>query len=192
MRVSKEEAAATRARIVRTAGRLFRRKGFDGTGIDDVMTAAGLTHGGFYRHFPSKDALIAEACASVLQRTGEEWAKAGQAAAGSPLDALVDRYLTAEHRDAPDLGCIFAALGGDAGRKGDAALTRRFAEGLEPLIDALAAAGPEPSDAERRQAAVARLATLVGALVLARATAGTPASDEILRAARAQLLPGTD
>lgn len=185
MRATKEEAAKTRTRIVKAAGRIFREKGFAGAGVDEVMAAAGLTRGGFYRHFPSKDALAAEACAAVIRRTGEEWRKAAAEAGPAAYDALLARYLTAAHRDRPELGCIFAALGADAGRRADPALTRIFADGLESLTGVLADAIPDGG--EKREKALTALATLAGALMLARASAGQPISDEILRAVAARL-----
>ncbi|HRQ81015.1 MAG TPA: TetR/AcrR family transcriptional regulator, partial [Azospirillaceae bacterium] len=177
MRATKEEAAKTRARIVKTAGRIFRDKGFAGAGVEEVMAAAGLTRGGFYRHFPSKDALAAEACAAVIRRTGEEWRKAAGEAGPAAYGALLARYLTTAHRDQPELGCIFAALGADAGRRADPVLTQVFADGLDSLTAVLADVIPD-ADAKRAKALTV-LAALVGALVLARASAGQPISDEV-------------
>ena len=184
MRVSREDAARTRQTILRTAGRLFRRRGFDGVGVAEIMAEGGLSHGGFYRHFASKDALAVEAADRVASRTVEDWQEVRDKAQGDALTVLLDRYLTPSHRDTPDAGCLFAALGADVGRSDDAALHAAVAGGVRQIADLLADLGPEDDDAARREAALGRLSTLVGALILARATRGDALSDEILSAAR--------
>src|SRR3954462_15582531 len=110
MRKSREEAAETRKRIVRAAASEFREKGIVATGLADLMKAAGMTHGGFYKHFESKDQLIAEACAEVGRGlSGKAGANTGKGSAGSP-------YLSAGHRDNPAVGCPLAALGPELAR----------------------------------------------------------------------------
>src|ERR1700682_3192748 len=110
MRRSKQEAAETRQRIVKAAAAKFRQNGIGGTGLSDLMAAAGLTHGGFYRHFDSKDQLVAEACAAGME------AEMGGAAAcpdfgKGGLKELAASYLSAAHRDNPSEGCLLAGLG---------------------------------------------------------------------------------
>ena len=196
MRVSREKAAEHRDRIIDAAGALFRAKGFGGIGVADIMKAADLTHGGFYGHFASKDDLVGEASRRILARAAANWTQLVEAAPDDPYAALLEHYLSPKHRDDPGQGCAFAALGNDAARSGKS-VRKAFADGLAPLIDILAqsipgksAHGksmPGKSKAARRRKAVAAMATLVGALTLARAVEGTPLSDEMLEAAHREL-----
>jgi TetR/AcrR family transcriptional repressor of nem operon len=196
MRVSRAKAAEHRDRIIDAAGALFRAKGFGGIGVADIMKAADLTHGGFYGHFASKDDLIAQASRRTMARAAANWTKLVEAAPDSPYAALLEHYLSPKHRDDPGKGCAFAALGNDAARSGKV-VRKAFAEGLAPLIDILAQSIPgksivgksipDKSKAARRRKAVAAMATLVGALTLARAVEGTPLSDEMLDAAHREL-----
>jgi TetR/AcrR family transcriptional repressor of nem operon len=187
MRVSREKAAENRERIIDAAGALFRSKGFGGVGVADIMKAADLTHGGFYGHFASKDDLVAQASKRAMARAASNWQGIVADAPDQPFAALLKHYLSSRHRDDPGKGCMFAALATDAARSGKA-VRNAFAEGLGPLLDIIAEAIPEKSKAARRREAVAAMASLVGALALARATEGTPLSDEILDAARRELL----
>lgn len=196
MRVSREKAAEHRDRIIDAAGALFRAKGFGGIGVADIMKAADLTHGGFYGHFASKDDLVGEASRRIMARAAANWTKLVEAAPDNPYAALLEHYLSPKHRDDPGKGCAFAALGNDAARSGKI-VRKAFAEGLAPLIDILAQSipgksipgksTPSKSKAARRRKAVAAMATLVGALTLARAVEGTPLSDEMLEAAHREL-----
>jgi TetR/AcrR family transcriptional repressor of nem operon len=196
MRVSREKAAEHRDRIIDAAGTLFRAKGFGGIGVADIMKAADLTHGGFYGHFASKDDLVAQASRRTMARAVANWTRLVEAAPDSPYAALLAHYLSPKHRDDPGKGCAFAALGNDAARSGKV-VRKAFAEGLAPLIDILAQSIPgkstpgksipDKSKAARRRKAVAAMATLVGALSLARAVEGTPLSDEMLEAAHREL-----
>jgi TetR/AcrR family transcriptional repressor of nem operon len=196
MRVSREKAAEHRDRIIDAAGALFRVKGFGGIGVADIMKAADLTHGGFYGHFASKDDLVAQASRRTMTRAVANWTKLIEAAPDNPYAALLKHYLSPKHRDDPGQGCAFAALGNDAARSGKI-VRKAFAEGLAPLIDILAQSIPGKSiagrsiagksKAARHRKAVAAMATLVGALTLARAVEGTPLSDEMLEAAHREL-----
>src|SRR4030095_2840074 len=111
MRVSREQAAENRERIVQVAAKLFRERGFDGIGVADLMKAAGLTHGGFYGNFSSKDDLVAEATDRALKELSEYWTGEIEKAPESAFATIVDRYLSEGHRDAPGRGCLVAALG---------------------------------------------------------------------------------
>jgi TetR/AcrR family transcriptional regulator, transcriptional repressor for nem operon len=187
MRVSRQKAAENRERIIDAAGALFRQKGFDGIGVAEIMKAADLTHGGFYGHFTSKDDLVAQASKRAMTRAALNW---GKVIADAPKDsyaALLKHYLSPRHRDDPGHGCAFAALSADAARCSRPVRTA-FAEGLEPLIEVVANAVPGRSKATRRRKAVAAMAELVGALILARAVDDPALSDEILDAARQELL----
>jgi TetR/AcrR family transcriptional repressor of nem operon len=187
MRVSREKAAEHRDRIIDAAGALFRAKGFGGIGVADIMKAADLTHGGFYGHFASKDDLIAQASRRTMDRAVANWTKLVEAAPDNSYAALLEHYLSPKHRDDPGKGCAFAALGNDAARSGKT-VRKAFAEGLAPLLDILARSMPGKSKSARRRKAVVAMATLVGALTLARAVEGTPLSDELLEAAHRELI----
>ncbi len=191
MRVSREKAAEHRERIIETAGALFGSKGFGGVGVADIMKAADLTHGGFYGHFACKDDLIAQASERSMARAAARWRKIVAEASEDPFAALLKHYLSRRHRDDPGHGCAFAALSSDASRCGKP-VRAAFAEGLESLIGILEQAIPGRSKAARRRKAIAAMAELVGALILARAVGDPVLSDEILNAARRELVAGTD
>ncbi|MGQ9367561.1 TetR/AcrR family transcriptional regulator [Azospirillum sp. ST 5-10] len=190
MRVSREQAAENRRRIVEVAGALFRERGFNGIGVADLMKEAGLTHGGFYGHFASKDDLAAEACTRTLAAAAERWERTAAAAPGDALAAIAAFYLAPAHRDAPAAGCPIAALAVDVARQGGPA-RRAFTGGLRPFVELLARCLPGRSAAAQRRAALASLSGLVGAVILARAVDDPALSDEILDAARAAAgMPG--
>jgi TetR/AcrR family transcriptional repressor of nem operon len=189
MRVSREKAAENRDTIVKAAGDLFREKGFSGIGVADIMQAADLTHGGFYRHFKSKDDLSAQASKAVMARSAAHWAKTLEEHKDGTLRVIVERYLSAKMRDDRGHSCAFASLGADAAREGKP-VRRAFAEGLRPMIDILTKLVPGASKAARRRKALAAMSQLVGAMVLARAVDDTAFSDEIMAAAKADLLRG--
>ena len=151
------------------------------------MRQAGLTHGGFYSHFRSKDALVAEAVAAAAEQSARNLRKVVQrAGAKSGLAAIVDSYLSTEHRDRPDRGCALAALGSEVARESRAA-RRALTAQLENLVDLLAEHVPDRSGGSRRRQAMAVLSCLVGALVLSRAVDDPDASRELLAAARRHL-----
>jgi TetR/AcrR family transcriptional repressor of nem operon len=186
MKVSREQAAENRSRIVDVAGVLFREKGFDGIGVADLMKAAGLTHGGFYGHFKSKSDLAAECCERAAERSLDKWADLTDNARGDPLAVIVAHYLSERHRDAPGTGCVFSALGGDVARQGGP-VRRTFSNGLAALIDHMTAVAPGRTRAMRRKTALATMSEMVGAMVLARAVDDPDFSREILTAASADL-----
>jgi TetR/AcrR family transcriptional repressor of nem operon len=130
---------------------------------------------------------VAPASTRARARAATNWERVVADAPDTPFAALLKHYLSERHRDEPGKGCVFAALAADASRSGKV-VRSAFAEGLEPLLDILTDAIPDRSKAARRRKAVAAMAALVGALGLARATEGTPLSDEILDAARRELL----
>ncbi|KGG92456.1 MULTISPECIES: TetR/AcrR family transcriptional regulator [Comamonas] len=193
MKVSKAQAAENREGIVDAAARLYREKGLDGVGVAEITRDAGLTHGGLYRHFESKDALAREACLRAFEWTitpldGLESSKADDAPA-TRLRALVHGYLSATHRDHPGEGCPAAALAADAARAGPE-MSEVFAQGVERNIQRFMSV-LQGDDAAKRTQTIVTLSSMVGALVLARATAaGNPAlSEEILASLREQLAP---
>jgi TetR/AcrR family transcriptional repressor of nem operon len=185
MRKSKQEAAATRRRIVKAAAAKFRLNGIGGTGLSDLMAAAGLTHGGFYRHFESKDQLVAEACAAATEYAMATFFSNKPSQSG--LKTRVARYLSPAHRDDPSAGCPLAALGSEIARcdeKTRAAATQAFLK----LVDTIAAeSGKTRPDVARRRALVT-VATMIGALTLSRIVTDSELSAGILREAKKQLV----
>jgi TetR/AcrR family transcriptional repressor of nem operon len=183
LRVTRKQAAAHREKILDVAGTLFRERGFDGIGVADIMKEAGLTHGGFYGHFGSKDDLAAEITARVLCREG--WPERITGTANPTFAEVVRKYLTPRHREDAGHGCLFAALGSEVVRQ-PRPVRRALADGLRLRIKELQELLPGRS-AARRQKAVATMAGLVGALMLSRAVDDPKLSDEILEAAASML-----
>ncbi|WP_254896850.1 TetR/AcrR family transcriptional regulator [Amycolatopsis sp. Hca4] len=198
-RITQEQKQLNREKIVTAAGEGFRLRGIDGIGLEEVMKAAGMTHGGFYNHFASKDDLALE----VLHQGFTDSLAALDAirsahprSARAALHDMVDGYVNAEHRDHPEAGCASAALVTDAGRHGTAAqaeyrrgLDGYFAKITDMLLDRARQSGTELTPAEARERAVALFSQMVGALTLSRAVAdAAPAlSNEILAVNRKQL-----
>jgi TetR/AcrR family transcriptional repressor of nem operon len=182
VRVTRERADAHREKILNVAGTLFREHGFDGIGVADIMKRAGLTHGGFYGHFGSKDELAAEITARVLGN--ERWMERLTGSAAPSFGDVVGGYLSPRHRDDIGHGCLFAALGADVVRQ-PRSVRRAFTEGLRARVEALRALLPGGSAKARRQKALATMAALAGALMLSRAVDDPEFSEEILNAAAA-------
>ena len=175
MRVSKERAAENRERIVSAAAKLFRERGLSGVGVDALTEAAGLTHGSLYSHFGSKDRLAAEALNHALNLNAARMDDA------TTLDDYTARYLSQAHRDLPGDGCVMAALAGEIPRQG-AAIRQSFTHALRGFMRRIARLKPgaRKSDDE----ALAIIATMVGALTLARAVDDPDLSIRLLEAAR--------
>ena len=188
MRKSNKEAAKTRERIVAAAARSFRENGIVGAGLSRVMGAAGLTHGGFYKHFASKEEVVAEALDHIA-RTG--LAKVAAAAASAPEGeravAFIDAYLSVAHRDDPGGGCGFAALGPEIAREGPAARAAN-GERYRAFVDAFAATHPGFAGPAGRSRAQACVATMIGAMICARAVGDPALSDAVLESARDALV----
>jgi TetR/AcrR family transcriptional repressor of nem operon len=184
MKVTREQAEKNRARVLEVAGTLFRKKGLDGIGDDDLMKGAGLTHGGFYANFKSKEDLMAQSCEHSLAELVEDWSKVADGTNGDPLTAVVAGYLSTSHRDDPGNGCVLAALGADLARKSPA-IRHGVTEGMRRFIELLTRIVPGRSRVACRKRALAMYASLVGAMVLARAVDDPALSKEILRAVAA-------
>jgi TetR/AcrR family transcriptional repressor of nem operon len=177
MRITQEKKQENHDRIVAIASRMFRERGFDGVGVADLMKQAGMTHGGFYNHFVSKEALIAEAAARGFVETSERYAD-------HDLGDVIDAYVSRAHRDARGMGCPAAALSGDAARLPQDTKSV-FGAGIAGLFAALegSLAGRHP---DPRAQAISLLAQAVGAVVLSRACPDdAPLADEILDTCRA-------
>lgn len=175
MKVSREQVAENRTRILEAAGRLFREHGFDGVSVAEVMQAAGLTHGGFYGYFKSKDDLIAHTLAGLMSR-----AQVGD----RDLTTFAAAYLAPEHRRNVAGGCAVATLGVEAGRATPEAKAE-MTGGLRRQIEALTRTAPGETAAARRETAIGSWSAMVGALVLARMSDDPALSDEVLAATRA-------
>ena len=188
MRYSKEHKLETRARIVRKASVRLREKGAHGIGVADLMKEAGLTHGGFYAHFDSREALVIEAFNYAMDRAMERWRKvAEEAPPQKRLATIVDLYVTALHRDDPGHGCAVPALGAEIAR--ESAKTRRaFATRLEEMIDMLADQVLDVPRKTARRQATATMATMMGTMVMSRIAGTGEISDEILSAGREAVL----
>ena len=184
MRYSSEHKLETHARIVKKASVRIREKGAHGIGVADLMKDAGLTHGGFYAHFDSREALVIEAFAYAMDRSTERWRKLAETIPPEKrMATIVETYLTPLHRDDPGHGCAVTALGAEIAR--ESPKTRKaFAAKLEQMVDMLAEQMPDvPRKAARKQA-LATLSTMVGALVLSRIAGSGEFSDDILGAGR--------
>ena len=181
MRVARHTAAAHRVAILEMAGRLFRRRGIAAVPVAEVTREVGLTHGGFYGHFASKDALAAESCRTSLEDSARLWsARADHARAQGhePIATLIDSYLTERHRDTPEEGCALAALGPEIARAGPP-LSDALCTGVAALVVVLerelARRDEGMTEPSRVRTALAILATLTGGIVLARACSADPA-----------------
>ena len=186
MKVSREQAAQNRERVLDAAAELFRERGFEGIGVADLMKAAGLTHGGFYGQFSSKEDLMAEACARASARSRALWSKLAERAPDDPVAEIAGVYLTSRHRDNPGSGCLMAALASDAARQGPA-VRRAVTESLRSTFDFLSRLVRGKSKSAKRQKAIGTYASLVGAMVLARAVDDRALSQEILDAVLASI-----
>jgi TetR/AcrR family transcriptional regulator, transcriptional repressor for nem operon len=188
MRYSKEHKQETHARIVKKASIRLREKGAHGIGVADLMKEAGLTHGGFYAHFDSREALVIEAFAYAMDRSTERWRKmAEQTPPDKRLAAIVESYLTPLHRDDPGHGCAVPTLGAEIAR--ESVKTRKaFSAKLEQMIDMMADQVPDMPRKSARKQAMATLATMIGTLVLSRIAGTGEFSDEILGAGRDAVL----
>jgi AcrR family transcriptional regulator len=177
MRYEKGHKDATRKRIIDVASRRFRKAGVEAVGIAGLMADAGLTHGGFYAHFGSKEELVREVIADALDRSRARLARI--AAEGGGLEAIVRAYLTPPHRDGPEVGCAAAALASEIVRH-PAETKAAFAGKVEALIELIAEHLEIDDPTVRRQTATAIFAGMMGTLQLARAMVDEGASEQIL------------
>ena len=186
MKVSREQAAENRERIVQVAAKLFRERGFDGIGVADLMKAAGLTHGGFYGHFASKEDLAAEASGRALKELFQYWSAVIEKAPDEAFSTIVNRYLSEGHRDAPGRGCLVAALGSDLGRQARP-VRRVVTDGINAFLGQLMQLVPGKSKTARRRQALTDFAAMVGAVTIARAVDDPALSKDVLDAVASSL-----
>lgn len=184
MKKSKAETAETRRRIVRAAAAAFRRNGIHATGLADVMAEAGLTHGGFYRHFHSKNQLVAEACAAAAETAGD--LPPGHVCRGAgkrELEAIVTDYLSAAHRDSRAEGCLLAALGSELARCDDAARAAAT-DGILKVIDILQEQYACTNASTAKARAMVAVSAMMGAVTMSRIVTDAKLSAAILRNTR--------
>jgi TetR/AcrR family transcriptional repressor of nem operon len=184
MRYSREHKQETHDRIVRKASVRLREKGAHGIGVADLMKEAGLTHGGFYAHFDSREALVIEAFGYAMDRSTEHWKKiAAETSPEKRLALMVETYLSPLHRDDPGHGCSLPALGAEIAREGPK--TRKaFATKLDQMIEMMAdTITSVPRKAARKQA-IATLVTMAGTILLSRVAGTGELSDEVMKAGK--------
>jgi TetR/AcrR family transcriptional repressor of nem operon len=181
MRKSRAEASRTKENIIDAAAATFRQDGIAATTLIELMAAAGLTRGGFYKHFASKEEVLAQASTHAIDGVAATIGTAvRQRRNGTPLQRVLDAYLTTQHRDHPERGCLFAAIGPELAREGET-VRAAAAAGLERMLDVF------QQDMTRADAVVA-LSAAVGALTLARLAPDAAASKAILQQVRTHLL----
>lgn len=190
MRVTREQAVLNRERIIQVASKLFRERGFDGVGVADLMKSAGLTHGGFYGNFASKEDLMAQACSRALDSSLETLQKAVDGDPEHALSIIASTYLSPAHRDHPGDGCALAALGAEAARR-DSSLRAVFTRSVSSVIEILTRLVPGKSKVAKRERALVTYASLVGAIVLARAVDDADLSEELLNSVLASVTSAT-
>jgi TetR/AcrR family transcriptional regulator, transcriptional repressor for nem operon len=187
MRVSRVQAEENRQTVINVASRLFRENGFDGIGLKDLMEAAGLTQGAFYKQFASKDDLAAQASERALESAFRRWSAAAEANPKDPLGAVIAFYLSMGHREEKGDGCPVVALGSDAARQG-ADVKASFEAGIRKYLKMLGHWVGEPDGEDSTDKAMAILSTMVGALVLSRAVNNKRLSKRFLQAAAKNVL----
>ena len=189
MRVSRVQAEENRQTVIDVASRLFRKHGFDGIGLKDLMKGAGLTQGGFYKQFASKEDLAVQASRRALESASHRWSDAAAANPEDPLGAVVALYLSMGHCGERMDGCPVVALGADTARQGPE-VKASFEAGIRQYLELIRGWVGEADGEELSRKAMAILSTMVGALVLARAVNDEQLSKEFLQAAAESVLTG--
>jgi TetR/AcrR family transcriptional repressor of nem operon len=185
MRKSRDVTAASKTRIIAAASKMLRARGLAATSVADVMQAAGMTHGGFYKHFQSKDELAAIAVRSAFEAIAAKFDQThDEAGLEAATESYLTQYLSLAHIENPELGCPMATLGADAGRH-PSRLAQEFHAGAEQLIARLTRADGDRSPTVARTEAIRKLLQLVGTVIVARAVGSGPLRDEVLAAGAA-------
>ncbi|MCP2135915.1 TetR/AcrR family transcriptional repressor of nem operon [Rhizobium sp. SLBN-94] len=185
MRVSRAQAEENRDRIITVASRLFREHGFDGIGLKDLMKGAGLTQGGFYKQFTSKDDLAALASRRALESATRRWSAAA-ADTSDPLEAVMAFYLSKDHRGEKAEGCPLVALGADAARQ-SADVRRPFEDGIRAHFEILDELMGDADSSSPSEKAMAILSMMVGAVTLSRIIEDESLSERVLDAAAGEI-----
>jgi TetR/AcrR family transcriptional repressor of nem operon len=186
MRVSRIQAAENRQSVINVASRLFRERGFDGIGLKDLMEAAGLTQGAFYKQFESKEDLAVEASRRALESASGRWSDAATQNPDDPLGAVIGFYLSGDHRGEKMDGCPIVALGSDAARQGSD-VKAAFEAGIKAHLDVLDRFIAQTGGEADRAKAMAILATMVGAVTLSRVVNDPDLAQALLDAAVKQV-----
>ncbi|MFL4909569.1 TetR/AcrR family transcriptional regulator [Streptomyces sp. MMS24-I2-30] len=181
---SQAEKAATRERVLQIASRKIRSEDIARLGVANLMNEAGLTHGGFYKHFDSRDDLVTQAAAAALAEGTAKMGRSAQENARDPRAGLIDAYLAKRHRDDPATGCALVTLGAVTGRD-DRHLKDAYEKQVRTYLDLIA--GLDGNSEDARAEAILTLSALVGALLMARAVADEGFSNELLETVRARL-----
>ncbi|MGY3620220.1 TetR/AcrR family transcriptional regulator [Bradyrhizobium sp. USDA 10063] len=190
MRVSRTQAAENRQTVINVASRLFRERGFDGIGLKDLMKGAGLTQGGFYKQFGSKEELALEASKRALESASGRWSDAAAANPDDPLGAVIAFYLSGDHREERMDGCPIVALGSDAARQGPD-VKAAFEAGIKAHLEVLGRFVVESGGETSSSKAMAILATMVGAVTLSRVVNDPDLARALLDAAAEQVRDAT-
>ena len=187
MRYGESHKQETRVKVVRAAAAAVRAKGPDGVGVAEIMAEVGLTHGGFYAHFPSKEALVAAAVEEAFAQSRRRLARmAEDMSPGQALGAFVDAYVSAEHRSNPQRGCPISTLANDLPRQGPA-VRAAFDAGVAGVIARLESWLLDPDPAVRRSLASSLIAEMAGAVALSRAVSDEDLAEQLLEASRARI-----
>jgi TetR/AcrR family transcriptional regulator, transcriptional repressor for nem operon len=190
-RASKEQAETNHRLVLENSAKLIRERGIDGVSVADLMESAGLTHGGFYGHFDSKEQLAGEACVHAFEQSVDRWTKriAGERTPAAGFKAIVDGYVSTRNRDNPGTSCPAPALIGDVARASMTSPVRAgYREGIKRLLEILQSVEADDSP-DGRGRTLAHFSMMVGAVALARAMNGDPLSDQFLSSAREALTP---
>lgn len=185
MRVSRAQAEANRETVINVASQLFRERGFDGIGLKELMKGAGLTQGGFYKQFESKDDLAALASRRAMENAAKRWSSVA-AESTTPLESVFDLYLSEGHREDVADGCPLIALGSDAARQSPE-VRKSFQDGITAYLQALEAFMPPSSGADAKTRAMAVLSLMAGAVTISRILDDEQLSNAFLEVARAEV-----
>ena len=183
MRYSAQHKAKTRERVLKKAAEQMRRRGVHGTGIASLMGKVGLTHGGFYAHFPNKNALIAEATGPMLQEGVAAVVAAAEAAPdGKKVQAIINTYLSPQHRDSPQ-ACPISGLAGEMARQSET-VRNAYMRAIEDCLKLIARFFPGANEQERQDRARLMMSGMSGTMMIAKAITDRKASDHFLKQAR--------
>lgn len=177
---SQTAKAESRERVLRITARRIREEGLSRPGVAELMHEAGLTHGGFYKHFASREDLMNEAAAFALADGEAKMARAARRNREEPRTGLIDSYLSARHRDAPGTGCALVTLGAAAGR-GEDGMKEAYEQQVRSYLELIGAAADGDGSDEAQADAMLTLSAMVGALLMSRAVADPGLSDQLLR-----------